>query len=361
ASILDARPLLWACGAWSLAALSRGRHGLALALAALAPLARPEGLALPVLVTVASWRSLGWRAIIGGAWALAPWTLWRASHPGSGWEPLMAPWWGNWSHDMLLALLGRAAWPTAFREFALAELAAGRVASPSMGSFLEGPQLGMNLAGLSAAALVPGVLAATWLARRGALALGLGLAPVAAMLVLPMAIGQASGAANFLVFAAVGAGPAAPAVIDWVLSRHRHPSMAALATPSILVLGLALATRLLPGAERPEFIEDGPAYQGAAAALRADPPACVRAGWGGSAVAHMAGIVPGRLPGRWHPAEALDCVVLLASDDVLDPGGSVGDQVLEHDLRVVWVVTDDGEAPAPGVRWVALLRPVGVP
>ncbi len=361
AAILDARPLFWALCAWSLASLARGQHALALGLAALAPLARPEGLALPVLMGIVSWVSLGWRGGLGGACALVPAVLWRVTHPGTGWEALMAPWWGTWHPDMQLALLGRAPSPTAFREFALAELVAGRVAMPSLLTFLDGPQFGFNLLGLAAAALVPGSLALLWLARRGVADLSLGLAPVVAMLALPMTIGQATGAANFLVFAAVAAGPAGAALVAWVLSRHRYPSMVQLATPAALAVALTLLTRLFPGAERPAFIEDGPAYQGAAAALRAAPPRCVQAGWGGSAVARMAGLVPRRLPGRWDPPELLDCALLLASDDVLDPGGSVGDQVFDQALQVVWVVTDNGEPPAPGVRWVALLHPTGVP
>jgi len=380
ATVLDARPLgaliTTAFVAASINALAVSRGLLwAVALAAVAPFARPEGVLLPVLAGAVIWRFHGswWKGLVGAGVALLPHALFRSSVRGlSGHEQLFAPWYGTWSTWDLLSLFGPASVPTEFRRFALAAVEAGVVQpEPAIEDLVA--VIAMMPGGLvGAATIVAGAVGLTGVLAvlRGGWAMGssslrspmvvlVGL-PFVAVAVAPMAKDQAGPLSNYL----------------FVL-----PSILAMAAVGINSLkfrwgvGLAVAAVLMETQftplrhAQPYFLEGSEAAALAAEMLANNPPAggVVGADFSSRDVVLRAGFEVEPVGPIWlgKVPPDLDAVLINSVGAKGEDGGRTLRLLESPKWRVVWVVGDGDLALSQGQRpvmprsergWYALLE-----
>ena len=383
AVVLDARPLGWllfALFAWGVLRGSRGERPrdwwLALLAAGLAPLARPEGIVLPVvlvvmLVSLRGRAGLRLAALLGGL-ALLPKAVWSAAVAGErhAVEAFFGPWIGSWPVPDLLALYGPAGLPTRYRGFAMELLASGQLAPPRdfLGLALASGQGLLQLpfalaaaAGvvLPVVALYGGVLAARR-SRLGLVVLGLGLGLVLAVGAAPMASGQSSPAANFVFLVPMLLLGAGFAVVERPVGQRQ---------PWAAVLGLLILADAHLGPARhapPVHVEGSPAGLLAAAVLAETDTGGhpVYAGFEGRGILRRAGKRPQLLPSiweRWEPEHG--AWAMLVDQGLVEAGRSL-ELVEDPDWRVCWIIEGEGmaqlerplEQRAPDQGWVALLR-----
>lgn len=381
-AVMDARPLgaLITTGVAAAAvAAAKGYGGgrWMLFLSALAPLARPEGILLPLIAGVVLWL-LGrpwWQGLLGGLSALLPHVVFSNAIRGlTGHEQLFAPWYGTWSTWDLLSLFGPASVPTEFRRFALAAVESGAVQSqPKVGDALSvlatvpgGIMGGLPiLAGALGVIGVGAIIRGLWLVlpqHRRWVCLGVTLLPFLAVAGAPMAGGQGSPMANFLflfpgfiALAAVGLSSVAPSWPRWV----------PLAASVLMVVEAHITPLSEPS---PYFIEGSYAADLAVEMLQRSPPnnGVVAVDFSGRDVALGAGLQAVALGPPWAgpvPDEA--GAILISSVGASGEDGGRTLELLESPAwRVQWVVGDEDMATAAGLTpqrerwdrgWYALL------
>jgi hypothetical protein len=318
--------------AWALAAVDGdGRWWPAFACAALAPLARPEGIFLiPLVAAGALLAAQPWRRVLGAfGMACIPALTWAMASAGGrfGHELFGLSWHGIWSNADYLALTGPATAGTGFRTLVQAASQAGIESPPLDPRFvlLILPHGLTTLArGLLGCAGVVGsfgvVLGAIELGRRGLrprLALALCLSPLLALAALPMSWGQVSAGANLMFML-----PAllALAFVGW--GRRLSRRLQALLT--LVVVALVVELHIAPWQlDRPRYVESSIASTRMAGWLSEHPPsggqvACTFAGRG---VIRAAGLEPVTLPSSWERWEPPQPTPVLLAPDLLEDGG----------------------------------------
>ena len=384
ALILDARPMgMLLTAATAALAVEAGagriRWRWAFCAAALAPLARPEGILLPPIVAAAAWLSdqRAHRAGLSAVAALLPHALWQQLHPGrSSFEALYGPWIAAWPRPDLVGLFGPGSLDSAYRRFAITALSLELETLPSdpTGLLATIPSSILNTSGALLEVLgITGILLAAAggarLAaggRRQAAGVVLALLPLAAVAVAPMSSGQSTRTANLLFLLPlllVFVGVALHGLISWRRRGRGGRRMLA----GLLVLLVLAETHLSPlRPSPPYFLESEEAAVLAIARLRAEPPAsgAVAAGFSGRSVVYRAGLTVQELPGGWLNFEPTAGVpVLISSIEARAEDGGRALMLLEDPKwRLVWVVTDGdltGSAhpsPPEDQGWYALLR-----
>ncbi len=372
AAVLDPRPLLWlltaAVLALGLRAAEPGRSWWpAFLVAALAPLARPEGLLLiPLLALAALLAGLRWRALATMlAAAVAPMVAWSASSGGGRLQHELVglAWNGLWPVSDFLALVGPAKAGTPYRAFLRQALDLG-LDAPAMG---VGVSLGLQpdgplsllraLLGTVGGLALLGAVGGCWaLGKRGwrpRLNLAAPLAMALGLSLLPMAFGQVNQAANigFLL-----PGVLALAFVGCATLLPRRWRAASLLAALLVLLEMNLAPWRLPP---PRFLEGSESAARMAAWLAENPPpggrvACTYAG---RSVVRSAGLEPLSLPSaweRWQPQPAPP--VLLTAD--LHTDGGRGLQLIEDPAWVprAWAAPR-GDDPTERGSWYLYLEP----
>jgi len=403
AVVLDARPLGWCIGAWCLWATIRAVRqqqgwGLAVGLAAVAPLARPEGIALPVLVAAARAGTEGRTGLKGAALGLlvglVPHTAFQAAFPSprGAVEAFFSPWIDTWRLEDLLALYGPASLPTDYRHFALQTLSEGTLEGPRdlggllfavLGSVRQAPlalgaAVGSGLLGLS----VWGAIRLAQRSRSGLVGVVLGGGLVMAIAAAPMSGGQATRAANFVgliplllvavasVFSALSVRAAGGEKRGQKHKRGERRSRARRRQGVAVGVLLALVLEVHLGPLRepaPRFLIGTPAARLAADVLAEDSRLAlgpIHAGFEGRGILRRAGLSPSLLPSTWEAfTPASGDHALLVDAGLIEAGRSL--EMLEDPAwRLCWVAEGDGlphlsVPPAdrtPDVGWVALLR-----
>jgi hypothetical protein len=381
-TVMDARPLgaLITTG-FAAAAVHTAKRGCGwrwmLVLAALAPLARPEGVLLPLVAGAVLWLfgRPWWHGLLGGLAALLPTVLLSSAVRGlTGHEQLFAPWYGTWSTWDLLSLFGPASVPTEFRRFALAAVEAGVVQSQpgiddalSVLATVPGGIVG-GLPILAGALGVVGLAAALrglWLAlpaRRRWQCLGVTLLPFLAVAGAPMAGGQGSPMANFLFLLPGFVALAAVGLMSAPLSWPRW-------VPFALAALMIAETHITPLREPPpHFIEGSHAADLAQGMLQRNPPknGVVAVDFSGRDVVLGAGLRSVALGPPWAgpvPDEA-GAVLISSVGGSGEDGGRTLLLLEDPAWRVEWVVGDEDLATAAGLTperarwdrgWYALL------
>ena len=362
ACILDARPLGWLLTALTVAFAIDAAKGdrawtWAFGAAALAPLARPEGLALLPILTVSALllRRRHWRRIVPLAvGAFLPTlvdSLVRSGDRGTL-TGLWTPWAETWAMTDYVALIGIASAPTEYRAFLLGQIDAGveSTPGPSIPGFpvdgalyvLDALILSVGITGLVAFAV--GAVALVRKPRSVAI-LGMSLSPLAALALTPMLQGQASPAANvgFLV------APLVLVACAGAVALVRRTDRITLLTAAPVVVGFAMLAETSMVERAPPdtlFVEDSVAADVMARYLRQDPPrsgrvACTLASRG---VVQRAGLIPVPLGSTWEDwAPDPDDGVLLSSVDLyLGEDGGRGLELLEDPEWTVTRVFADG-------------------
>ena len=380
AGVLDARPVGALITTWFVAAsvaAVTNRKGVAsvLVLASLAPLARPEGILLPVMAGVVVWLSghRWWKSVLMAMGSLLPYGVFRSSFRGlSGHEQLFGPWYGTWSTWDLLSLFGPASVPTEFRRFALAAVESGVVpGDPAIEEFV-GVIMAMPAGFVGSAGILVGAVGVTGLLAvlRGAMVpesrvarwtvVGLVGLPLAAVAVAPMAKDQAGALSNYLF---VLPGLLALIAVGIASLRHRNAM--------VLCVGLVVAeVHLTPlSHEPPYFLEGSEAAALAAQMLVSNPPSTkvVGADFSSRDVVLRAGLNVRPLGPIWAGAIPADVeAVMINSVGAKGEDGGRTLALLESpDWSVQWVVGDGdlaisrGEVPKmprPERGWYALLQ-----
>jgi hypothetical protein len=375
--VLDARPLgtLITTG-FVAAAVHQGmrNRGLVamLLLAALAPLARPEGIILPVIAAGCVWLlHRGWKQALGaGVLTLLPHLALRSSLRGmTGHEQLYGPWYGTWSTWDMLSLFGPASVPTEFRQFALAAIEQGVVdgqPTPSdiLGLLVTIPSglMGMVLTVLGAVGVVGLLLAGRGLwgvlpTKRRWITLALIVVTPLAIGAAPMAKDQAGPLSNYLflmpglvALTAIGAANIRPSWPRWA--------------PLGLLGAVLLEAHFTPlQSPPPYFLEGSESAQLATVMLTRSAPenGLVATDFSGRSVVLAAGLTPRPLGSPWlGPISDEITAVLINSVGASGEDGGRTLKLLEStEWRVEWVVGDEDLAmadpttqPLPGrPRW----------
>ena len=372
APVLDARALgtlLTAATAAGAARAVRGEQGWAWAAlpAAIAPLARPEGVALPVLLAVVygGWERRWLRAVLGLPALLAPSLAWKILGPPSlGWSALAEPWYTVWPLPELTTLYGPASMPSAYRLFVLDALGAG------LDSYQRNPLLLLSEAPASALHVLRGlaaVLGATGLVgaalgtislarrgRKGLLGVTLAAAPLVAVALVPASTGQATPAANVLF-----------AVPLLLVALSALPLRAAGALALVVLVETHLGPLRVPA---PHFDEGSQASRTVQAWLEEHPSnsGVVAGGLESRGLVQAAGLDHRPLPSAWEPWDlpAGSGVVLTSLSLAGADGGRALSLLEDPAWEVVLVVRDDAhqawngkQAPQAFPYWVAYLEP----
>jgi hypothetical protein len=345
-----------------------------LVFAALAPLARPEGVLFPVFAAAVVWM-LGnswWKAVLAGGAAFLPHAMIRSSVRGfSGHEQLFAPWYGTWSTWDLLSLFGPASVPTEFRRFALAAVETGVVTGDPAIEDAVGVLAAMpgGLAGATGillgaigfvgfGAVLKGFSTIESRRLRWSVAGLIGI-PLLAVAVAPMAKDQAGPLSNYLFVL-----PALFAMAAVGLNSIHNSRLL------VVALGIVIAeTHLTPlHQDPPYFLEGSEAADLAAQMLVADPPesGIVGADFSSRDVVLRAGLTVRPLGPIWAgPVDAdLKAVMINSVGAKGEDGGRTLRLLESREWRVEWVVGDgdiaigNGEVPAVPRKdrgWYALL------
>lgn len=379
APVLDARPLgaiiTTAFLAASVAAVQQQKGSIAVVLlAAAAPMARPEGILLPVMTAGVIWMAgQGWRrAVLSAAVAVFPHAVLRSSLRGlSGHEQLFGPWYGTWSTWDLLSLFGPASVPTEFRRFALAAVESGVV--PGQPAIDDVVSLVASMPGglVGAAGIVvgaigfTGVLSVVWsglrLERNASFwtIIVLVATPLFVVAVAPMAKDQAGAASNYLfvfpgLIALMAAGVASLASGRWM---------------AVALAAVLAEVHLTPlGHEPPYFLEGSEAAALAAQMLasNAPPSGVVGADFSSRDVVLRAGLRARAVGPIWAGPipDDLDAIMINSVGAKGEDGGRTIRLLESPDWRVEWVVGDGDlalargdapEVPRPERGWYALL------
>ena len=362
--ILDARPLgTFITTCFVAAAVHQGTRGRGLTamllFASLAPLARPEGVLIPVIGGCCVWLlGRGWKHALGATTiALAPHIALRSSFRGlSGYEQLFGPWYGTWATWDMLALFGPAAAPTEFRRFALQAIDTGVVdGRPEFSDFLGA--MVMMPAGILGAVLIlagsVGVLGLL-LAGRGLwsslpekhrwVTVGLVLFTPVAIGAAPMAKDQAGPLSNYLFLM-----PGLIALIGVGLTQlPTRWSKWAPATLVVLMLAETHHTPLMSPA--PYFLEGSDAAKLATVMLSQSKPnnGLVAADFSGRDVVLEVGLEPRPLGPPWLgpiPPE-VHAVLVNSVGASGEDGGRTLTLLESKEWKVAWVVGDDDLALA---------------
>ncbi len=371
AVILDPRPMAWLMAAWVLAlclraGLSAKAWWPAFAVAALAPLARPEGVFLLPLVGVAALLARRSPAKVLGGLAVAslPLAVWLVSKGGGrfGYELMGLSWNGIWDNADFVALLGPATAGTGFREMMQAAVRAGIETPPldphfawlllpaglaSLGTGLLGALGLVGLTGVGLAVYRLGLRG--WRAR---IALAAGLSPLAVLVMLPMSWGQMSEAVNLLFLLP---GLLALAWAGWARLVPRRRQALLLGLVALAVAELHLAPWKL---EPPRYVESSAASTRMASWLADNPPvgrrvACTFAGRG---LVRQAGLEPVTLPSSWEAWDPRPSVPVLLAPDLLEDGGR-GLLLLEDPAWVPTAWVGPVHHGAEGGDWYLYLVP----
>ena len=347
AAVLDARPLGWFLCAMATALAVDAHHRdrpwwPAFAFAALAPLARPEGLSLvPLLALGALVLGHAWKRVVPYALgALLPTMLDGALRSGGRgtWGAFWVPWSESWEMVDFLALYGIASAPTDFRAHVVAQLDAGLEEPPSALALLAGgPDLVYLAHGLAQClgvllllATIVGALvlvlrsARPW--RAGACVL-LGLAPLVALAFTPMLRGQATPHTNLGFVAPVCVAVAFAGIAQLAPLFRRRQLVSAL--PVGLALLALLDVHYGPVvAEEPAFVEDSPAAYEMATILASEPGA-VACTFSSRGVVRRANrpVVP--LGSSWEPMPRVDRALFTSVDVQLGEDGGRALELLE--------------------------------
>ncbi len=421
-TVLDARPMGTLVTSFLLWAVVEAVHGKrswawAYAGAAIAPLVRPEGVAMAPLVAFThatltamahpgGWRDSVWgggsaghrsagadaptspteptvpRRIPGAALfvlSAVPHIAWSAATPGgrSGVEAFFGPWMSSWPLDDLLALMGPASFRTAYGQFVAAQVANGSLSPPrDVGGLLAAIVRQLADAPVAAASVGGAALALAFLGsavarlrsggpgRVGTIA---GVLLWMAISAAPMSGGQATRAANLL-FLLPGGLLLLASMAPLSTRRRRGPARAATwALVGVVSLVLVDAHRGPFREPPPRFLIGTPAARIAARILaHAAPPTpmSIYAGFEGRGIVRRAEQRPLPLPNGWEPfAPEPGTYGLLVDGGLLEAGVALW-LLEEPDTNVCWVVEGDGlvhletpvdmRAPEPG--WVALVR-----
>ena len=370
AAVLDARPLGWLLYTLALAlsvdALARQRSlWPAVLVAGVAPLGRPEGIFVLPLVALAAWLVHPRRRTLLAQFValLAPLGCWTGLRRGGrlAWEIYGTSWHGVWPNADFMALTSAASAPTGFRRFLLAADAAGLESPPLDPRFLLrlAPHGMWDLAqGLLGAlgvgmlvALAAGAVLATRRHQTGRLALAGVVLPLSALVLLPMAWGQGSPAANLL-FVLPPALALLTTCLPPLLPRIGPAGVAAL----VLLAGVEL--HLAPWSARaPSYVEASQAALNMGQWLRQHPPTsgAVACSYAGRSVVRSAHLTPLALPSMWEAWQAAPGVAVLLAPDLGDDGGR-GLALLEDPAwQVSWAT---GEADPSSGAWFVLLTRV---
>ncbi|MCP4804963.1 MAG: hypothetical protein GY884_06415 [Proteobacteria bacterium] len=363
ACILDARPLGWLLTGLAVAFAIDAHRGerawtWAFGAAALAPLARPEGLALiPLLAVSALVLRHPWRSVVPfAAGALVPTLVdgfLRSGERGTL-SSLWAAWGDTWSMTDFLALVGIASAPTGYRAFVLEQVEAG-VEAPPLPFVLAVPLEGalyivealvqcVGWAGIVAAVVGGVAVIATAKGRwQAALVLVLALSPLAALALTPMLQGQATQAANLAFVVAPLLMLACGGAVRLVQRTDRFTLLQA--APVLVAFAMLVETSTKTTAVDGLFVEDSRAADVMARHLRENPPesgrvACTLTSRG---VVRRAGLEPvgvGSTWEDWSPGDG-DGVLLSSVDLYLGEDGGRGLELLEDpDWHVVRVFAD---------------------
>jgi len=357
AVILDARPLAWALIAFTVLWAVQNHRGERPAAwmwigAALAPLARPEGILLPVLLgTAGLLLGRGWRwSLLPAAAALLPKVVLAPGVRGFiDVEAFFGTWLELWQRPDQYALLGPTTVETPFRRFLAQAVAAGLETPPrEFGALVRALPGGLVflVTGLvqavgtvlllgAGAGLVRGWARGSRPLRLAALAW---LGTVVLIGLAPMSRGQGTPATNFLFLV-----PGALVLGLWglgSLTRGRPALWAALVAVVLAEVHLS-PLRVAPAA----FVEGGPAAALAVARLAQEPPPLGRVAstLTGKSVVLRAGLTHEPLPTpweHWRPEPGLAALVTMA-DAHGEDGGRTLALIDDPRWRLVWVASDD--------------------
>ena len=356
--VLDARPLGALITTGFVAAVvhqSVRKRGLTimLFLAAIAPLARPEGVIMPLIAGACVWLlQRGWKQTIAATVVtLIPHLTIRSTLRGmTGHEQLFGPWYGTWSTWDLISLFGPASDPSTFRKFALTAINEGVVdgrpeVSDFIGLLITIPMglLDMPVIFIGAIGFVGLLLFSRgfWLVlptTRRWLTAGLILLTPVIIGAAPMARDQAAPLSNFLFLMpglislmAVGLQPLRPKWPNW--SSHA-------------LLGLVLVEAHLTPLQSPPpyFLEGSEAANLATVMLQKSPPenGLVAADFSGRGVVLAAALTPRPLGPPWlgSVADDVDAVLINSVGASGEDGGRTLRLLESKDWRVEWVVGD---------------------
>jgi hypothetical protein len=329
------------------------------ALAAIAPLARPEGIILPVMAGLAMWfsgRHLHRCALVGLA-CFVPHLLARGTGRGvSGHEALFSSFFATWTQSDILALFGPSSVPTSFRAFALAAVESGVVESQPSGFDVLNLTMTVPL-GLLASVVVlvsgigfVGLLMAVRglvmvLPRRRRWIVAAVFVPWMGVAIAPMARGQADPIMNFLFLF--------PAVIALIAVGLTPSRRGRLRWPMALAAVLAAEVYLSPlKPEVPYFIESSEAADLARAMLVHQPPPGreIATDFSGRDLVLGAGYEVVQLEPVWlQPVPAHVKAVLISSVGAWGEDGGRALSLLEDPRwQAAWVTADGDIAASEG-------------
>jgi hypothetical protein len=371
ATVLDARPLgaLITTGFVAAAVMVAKRNrgwGWMLALAAVAPLARPEGVLLPFMAGFACWcagKRVMRSALMGGL-CLIPHMFFNGPNRGiSDHESLYASWYGTWAVSDMLVVFGPSSVPTRFRDFAIAAMDSQVVsATPSkeevlslclsmpMGLMVASSIVLSGIGFVGIAMLVHGLVRVLPRKRRWWIVTA-AFAPWIAIAVAPMARGQAGPLSNYLFLfpsllavLAVGMVPSRPIPLVW---------------PVLFATLLGVEVHNSPlRAPPPYFLESSEAADIAHAMLVRNPPSqgVVATDFSGRNVVLGAGLELVELEPIWFgPVPDGVSAVLLSSVGAQGEDGGWALELLDDpSWRLEWVAGDGDIAASHGVPTQAL-------
>ncbi len=335
-------------------------------LAAIAPLARPEGILVPAMAGAAMWfsgRHLG-RSVLVGLACFGPHLLLRSTGRGLGsHEALFASFFGTWTQSDVLALFGPASVPTSFRSFALAAVESGVVESQPSGFEVLQLILSMPMGLLaSIVILVSGIgFVGLVMALRGLITvlprrrrwwlLVAVVMPWIGIAGAPMARGQAAPVMNFLF---LFPGVIALIAVGLAPTRRERPLLA-------LVLSGLLMVEVYFSPLRPEapyFIESSEAADLARAMLAQQPApgSAIATDLSGRDLVLGAGYKVVQLEPVWlEPVPPHVRAVLISSVGAWGEDGGRALSLLEDPRwQVAWVTGDGDIAASQGLGDLAL-------
>ena len=322
-------------------------------LAAIAPLARPEGVIMPLIAGACVWLlQRGWKQTIAATIAtLVPHLALRSTLRGmTGHEQLFGPWYGTWSTWDLISLFGPASDPSTFRKFALTSIQQGVVdGRPEVRDFIgllvTVPMglLDMPIIFVGAIGFVGLLLAGRgfWMAlpsTRRWLTAGLVLLTPVVIGAAPMARDQAAPLSNYLFLM-----PGLIALMAVGLQPFR-PRWPAWSANALLVLVLTEAHFTPLQSPPPYFLEGSEAASLATVMLKKSPPknGRVAVDFSGRGVVLAAALTPTPLGPPWlgPVSDDVDAVLINSVGASGEDGGRTLRLLENKEWKVEWVVGD---------------------